>query len=451
MAMFLLSRNKAVALLSKRVPGWALTLFFSLSLLFISYSCSYNQVNSDSDITVIDFVSGLKNPRVIDLSEIATDIEYIPLETTKESLIGPFSTISTGNNRIYVMSRKNIQIFDKKGTFLFTFNRKGRGPEEYIISSGFQFEEETGNIIVNAFTQGFVPFAITYDSLGRFLFSEQIARVNSVFIPTPIKFNDNLYLGSVPEASKIKLDFWIVAFQKDGSVLKKFPSPPFKHQDYLDKQAQSLRISKDGEATSVNNLSPRLYRVGNYIRVFSKFIDTLYTIDTQLEYKPEFVINCGNIKADGTSSVPIGEKMDEGDFIILREGKFQEWGNNILFNYYLNKYAFEPYETSMTTAGSKMITRKHTDAYALYNKEKGSFTFMKQPIKGKLGFRDNLKGGPPFIPQFISQDNKYAVSLLSAEDILEHAQTGQMKGDLKKIAYKMSEMDNHVVVVVKLK
>lgn len=438
--------------LCKRVFAWSFSLILLISIVFLSYSCSNKQTIDESGITVIDFISGLNNPRVIDLSEIATDIEYIALETTKESLIGPFPTISTGNNRIYVMmGRKNVQIFDKKGKFLFTFNRRGRGPEEYIVSSGFQFEEKTGNIIVNTITQNFGPTVKTYDSLGRFLFSEQIARVDSVFIPTPIKFDDNLYLGSVPKVSKIKLDFWIVAFQKDGSVLKKFPSPPFKHQDYLDKQAQTLRIPKDGEATSVNNLSPRLYRVGNYIRVFSKFIDTLYTIDTQLEYKPEFVMNYGNIKADGTSSVPIGQKTDEGDFIILREGKYQEWGNNILFNYYLNKYAFEPYETSMTTAGSKIVTRKHTDAYALYNKKKGSFTFMKQPIKGKLGFRDNLKGGPPFIPQFISQDNKYAVSLLSAEDVLEHAQTGQMKGDLKKIASKIGEMDNHVVVVVKLK
>lgn len=204
-------------------------------------------------------------------------------------------------------------------------------------------------------------------------------------------------------------------------------------------------------ATFVNNLSPQLYSVGNYTRVFSTFIDTLYTIDAQLEYKPEFVINYGNIKADGTSSVPIGEKTDEGDFIILREGKYQEWENNILFNYYLNKYAFEPYETSMTTAGSKVVIRTHTDAYALYNHEKGSFIFMKQPIKGKLGFRDNLKGGPPFIPQFISQDGKYAVSLFSAQDILEHAQTGQMKGHLEKIASKIGDMANPVVAIVKLK
>ena len=307
--MFLLSLTKTAAPLGKKIFAWSFSLILLISIVFLSYSCSNKQTIDESGITVIDFISGLNNPRVIDLSEIATDIEYIALETTKESLIGPFPTISTGNNRIYVMmGRKNVQIFDKKGKFLFTFNRRGRGPEEYIVSSGFQFEEKTGNIIVNTITQNFGPTVKTYDSLGRFLFSEQIARVDSVFIPTPIKFDDNLYLGSVPKVSKIKLDFWIVAFQKDGSVLKKFPSPPFKHQHYLDKQAQTLRISKDGEATSVNNLSPRLYRVGNYIRVVSTFIDTLYTIDAQLECEPKFVINYGNIKADGTSSVPIGEK-----------------------------------------------------------------------------------------------------------------------------------------------
>ena len=455
MALFLSLGNKRGTLSCKRASSWNFTLLLSLSfsLLFVTYSCSNNKVSSESDIAVIDFVSGLNNPRIVDLSEIATDIEYIPLETTEESLIGRYPTVSIGNNRIYVVSgRKEVKIFDIKGNYLFTFNRTGRGPQEYLMAQWFKFDEESGDIIVNAFTPGSADMVFRinrYDSLGKFISSEQIVKIDSCFITMPIRINENLYLGAVPDISMNKPDFWIAAFQKNGQVVKKFSSPPFKQQDYLDKQAEMSLLPVDGNSVvPVFNLSPSLYLTGNYTRVFSRYLDTLYAIDSNLQCTPEFIIDYGSIKADGT--VPEGVKKGEGEYVKLDEKKYQEWRDNILLNYDLNGYAFDPYETSLNVR-TRVITVKHTDAYALFNKESAEFAFMKQPIKGKPGFNDNLKGGPPFIPQFITKDGNYAVSLLSAQEILEHAATGQMKGEFAKIASKIDEMDNHVVVIVKLK
>lgn len=203
-----------------------------------------------------------------------------------------------------------------------------------------------------------------------------------------------------------------------------------------------------GQSAPVINLTPTLYSLPTFTRVFSKYVDTLYSLDSNLRYKPEFIFNYGNIRADGT--IPKGAKKGEGKFVTLNESEYQEWENFILFNFRLNGYSFEPYERSIGVK-SRVTTIKHTDSYALFNKESAEFSFMKQPIKGKLGFRDNLKGGPPFIPQFITEDGSYAVSLLSAGEVLEHAQSGKIKGEFAKIASKIDEMDNHVVVLVKLK
>ena len=454
MALFLSLNNKRTTLFGKRVSIWAFTLLllFLFSLLLLTYSCSNKQVNSD--ITVIDFVSGLNNPRIVDLNEIATDIEYIPLETTDGALIGKYPTISIGNNRIYVVSdRKMVKIFDAKGNYLFTFNKRGRGPQEYLYNQDFIFDKENGNIIVNVIVAGsstLMPKVITYDSLGRYLYSEPRAMVDSLYLlEHQIKINDTLYLGAVPVITSKKPDFWIAAFQKDGHIIKKFPTPPITQQQQNYLPTQITTINKDGAVPkNIYNLSPYLYSVGNYTRVFSKLLDTLYLIDSNLHCKPQFIIDYRNIMADGTT--PEGAKRGEGKYVRFQEREYKEWKDYILFNYDLNEYAFEPYETSLNVS-SRVINLKHTDAYALFNKESAEFTFMRIPFKDKPGFRDNLKGGPPFIPQFITQDGSYAVSLLSAEEALEHAQTGQMKGEFAKIASKTDKMDNHFVVLVKLK
>ncbi|MFA6770405.1 MAG: 6-bladed beta-propeller, partial [Bacteroidales bacterium] len=324
MAIFLSLGNKRGLLSYKRI----FALLLSFSLFFLSYSCSNKQVSPESDITVIDFVSGLNSPRIIELSEIATNIEYIPLETTDASLISAFPIVSIGNNRIYVVSgRKEVKIFDIKGNYLFTFDRRGRGPQEYIYPQGFYFDQESGDIIVNAFTQGSAErvFRVNrYDSLGSFLSSEQLVMIDSCFIDIPIKINENLYLGAVPAISRNKPDFWVVAFQKDGYLVKKIPAPAItqQQQEYLPKRVV-VAPGLPGEPTPISNLTPSIYNLVNFTRIFSRYIDTLYSLDNNLRYKPEFIFNYGTIMADGT--VPEGAKRGEGKYVMLDERDYQEW------------------------------------------------------------------------------------------------------------------------------
>ncbi len=60
-------------------------------------------------------------------------IEYIPLETTRESMIGKISNIRCGQNKYFIMDeqQKSIVVFSNKGKHISTINRKGGGPCEY--------------------------------------------------------------------------------------------------------------------------------------------------------------------------------------------------------------------------------------------------------------------------------------------------------------------------------
>jgi hypothetical protein len=101
-----------------------------VSLIFVSHSCSPNNGKEVKDLRVIDVAGSVGNSRFVNLSEIADTIEYIPLETIKESLVERLldDKIFYENGALYLSQRNGtIKIFDKHGSYINSINRKGRG------------------------------------------------------------------------------------------------------------------------------------------------------------------------------------------------------------------------------------------------------------------------------------------------------------------------------------
>ena len=112
-----------------------------ITLMLLILSCK-NQVQKQQ-------VSASKNiralPRVeirppqgnlpnLKLSEIATDIEYIKLETSKEVLLGDgFAYYSPISNFIFVTSGGRIFQFNRSGKFIRNIGMIGKGPNEFIL------------------------------------------------------------------------------------------------------------------------------------------------------------------------------------------------------------------------------------------------------------------------------------------------------------------------------
>ena len=69
-----------------------------LIILFIIAitSCQNNSGNQPKDLRIIDVEGGVGKSRLVKLSEIAESIEYIPLETNTNNLVGKIH-----NNMIY--------------------------------------------------------------------------------------------------------------------------------------------------------------------------------------------------------------------------------------------------------------------------------------------------------------------------------------------------------------
>ncbi len=121
----------------------------------------------------------------------------------------------------------------------------------------------------------------------------------------------------------------------------------------------------------------------------------------------------------------------------------------MILRFYLNDYCQEPYEIAHSNKNGTSIF-KYRDSYALYNKKTGAFTLMNQPVKNMLGFRENIKNGPPFLPVSISSDFQ-ACALFTASQIIEYAQTNDVKGELKEIVKGLKDTDNPIVAIAKMK
>ncbi len=84
--------------------------FLSACLLFLlMFSCNRGVDKSDNNIPVIDVGSSVGKGRVVDLSEVASGIKYIPLETDSNSLVGSFPLVFFENERIYTLDSLKSQ------------------------------------------------------------------------------------------------------------------------------------------------------------------------------------------------------------------------------------------------------------------------------------------------------------------------------------------------------
>ena len=115
-------------------------------LMVIFCSCGRESINTDN---VIDL---LESPiaEITNLSDIATDVEYIPLQTSEESMIRYVYDIRTSDNKIFINLNNRVLCFDKAGNYLYNLDKQGRGPEEYTYIIDWDYSPENNQLLILA-------------------------------------------------------------------------------------------------------------------------------------------------------------------------------------------------------------------------------------------------------------------------------------------------------------
>lgn len=233
------------------------------------------------------------------LSNYIDSVQYIPLETNINSLIGSISRIAVTPNRIFVGDRvaNCVLVFDRQGKYINKINHQGRGPEEYLRLYDFDVVEKDSLIyfyVGNKFQ--------VYDYAGEY--KQTIHIQEQTFSPLTIATNtDEIYLYMNYNVCNNKEAFNTVFINKQGKI---------KHRLF----SYSKKIA--GQI----NYSPRLYfrYYNNILLHFNNFENIIYE-RINGKSKPIFSLDFSQYKLP---------KISEENIIHLQQTRFH--GYALLYN-----------------------------------------------------------------------------------------------------------------------
>lgn len=340
-----------------------------------------------------------ESPKEIMLNELASDIRYVPLETTDDCLM---------NNEFYIMQYTGEDIitsgifhFDKNGKFLNKIGSKGQGPEEYLQGL-FAFGDWKNKLL---YVQNWTTLTC-YGFDGTFVRSVPTPQLNmgaaGLFDENHILYSNDIYYAD--KANPIQL---YMVDSQNGKTVSKWRGHLEENKKY-----GMILTSRDFMYNYDNSLfyKPALENV---------IFKILSPKKRQLVYK----FDC--------SGKDIDVSADEVD----PKKRFQ----------FLSVYwAKETAQYLFVNYGMKNISR-----LGIYDKEKKTFT--------NVTIKDNLAGGYDIHPAWTSDDNHllmvyYAGGLL--QDKEKRYSTGllpERKKELDELLKNIKEDDNLVVILVTLK
>ncbi len=124
-------------------------------LLIIPLSCT-NRIEEKEKVDsynrnkffTLNYEEILKQPAIIKLSEIASDIEYVSLETNDECLLRTTSVYNFTDDYIFVDNVDHVLMFDRNGNFIRKIGKSGRGPGEIGIIRNLSVLEKGKSLVV---------------------------------------------------------------------------------------------------------------------------------------------------------------------------------------------------------------------------------------------------------------------------------------------------------------
>lgn len=399
-------------------------------ILFLCLIVSCNNKKDVLPFNVIQVANAVGTYSMLNLSDYAIEIKYIPLETTNLTLIGALPRICFANNYILVWeSAGQCYLFDSSGKFCRKIGKYGEGPYEYFflsqvfIHEDFIYVSDSEKILI-------------YDMNGY-----PVERINLWTNDIPDKYRGtggaNMFL--------LKKDTFVTNvislqdYYPKAILFESHPSGAKEIKEYpnfvtLDKQVKGIK----GVETGLT------YRFQDEVRIYKGINDTIFTVGQDTEMQVAFVFDLGEYRAP-LSFFEWKEKDTQDNYIFSR-GIFES--NNYLFiNFDFGNHSPEPFTS--TPPRGRQYTRY--DVYGVFDKRNGKLTLLRQPIKGKLGFKNDVDNGPVIWPSYISPNDEL-VSLISPEEFMEYYENNpNPSAELIEVANKLELDDNPIVIVAKLK
>lgn len=140
-------------------------------LLLLLLACGKEKSENDLiNISTIQFKGDLNSK--LFMSSFVDTIEFIPLETTSENLIGEINRVIYRDGKYYMRTTRGMrdpkmQVFDAKGRSSYLIGKRGSGPEEYVDFKDFILDENN-NVYIIGYHEN-----LMYNYKGIFLYKNK--------------------------------------------------------------------------------------------------------------------------------------------------------------------------------------------------------------------------------------------------------------------------------------
>ena len=387
---------------------------FALCICIAVASCK------SADITkthVINLPEALENIGLINLSEVANSIKYIPLETREDALVGEYPRIAYDGNHIVVAEpfRGSIKVFDSEGKFVRSIDRVGRGPEEYqpqVIG----FSLLNGNIVVVTIRE-----VIEYDISGNFIRRVTIPNVEGYNVVSPIMINENRYAAALVDFTSENKEYCAVVYDSLLVIEQLIATPS---------DLEIKIASPSGSGGAVVFMPTKLIRNDEKFFLFQPESKEILSVENPNAIDTAYVIEYGVYRMpDGhASNISVDNRyLSLMSFIETRDFLFMN----------VNTMA------TITTTGSRFLT-------FLYDKQAQKTSVLYDRIEDKRGFKDDIGKGLEFLPKSVFGRNTI-LSDITALSLIEFAENNTVSEELAKIVSTIDENSNPIIAIVELK
>jgi hypothetical protein len=362
-------------------------IFFLVLLFVFMVSCQSRPATKESfpDETKVYMVS-LENTfdktHSVQLSTIGSEIEYIPLETNRKSVLSKITKIALSEPYLFVTDKERLHQFNREGRFIRQIGSKGRGPGEY---QGLFIWD----ICVNDSLNQLIALSIhthIFDFDGNFIKQFRNDTINNVERVFPWKENQFIYYYWNAAKYMDPNEYSLIILNENGETITTYKN-------------HHKRIQQP--SFGFNQWAP-FYLFQNKIRFKEFGVDTLYTVEKD-QFTPHAIFDLGNKAPPADIFIPDTKNMS-GIFKGFT-GKF--WIKDIVEddeNFYLSLFC-----------PADLITSRMEDILL-------QGVCPKVSCDAKIldnGFQNNIDGGLPFFPKYIYNDS-ILVDWVDAFDLRQH-------------------------------
>ncbi|MFI3315078.1 MAG: 6-bladed beta-propeller [Rikenellaceae bacterium] len=377
------------------------TLLHTLLALLLA-SCTTAPKQVDSNIYSINSLVVLDEAVETNLSEIATNLQVVQLETLDECLVGNVPIVYLVDSLLIVNSIYTpVYVFNaENGKFKYDISgyndKDAKGysttPRPMIINEEKNeiYLEKNRGLVVRDYITGEYKRQLAYSGSFKYQYHKIV--------------NDTTFLVSLMNYTKTDNSTLNLVKQEDCSIIKEY--------GFFD--------SNDFEGSSRAYFFQCMYDYKNIIGYTYFKNDTIFGFDkTTLTLKPRFKLN-------------LGKYLTPED---------------------VNKDAEKPMYSSYLNAANVLESNRYlfirysmgSSYFLFFDKKRGESRY----IGGKEGeiksFKNDLLGYGQFFPSFITSDGKKAYTITQAIDFIE------MVGEAKAAQMGIKEDDNPVIMIVDLK